>query len=153
MCGMVVKRVGMAEREAMMAVIEDAFAGAPWYDNWQDRGQVSRYISDLVGQPNSLALGLFIDDQLMAVALGRVIHWYAWTQYRIDDLGVRTVMQGKGFGSRLLKAVEQYAAGHGIDCIVLRTNRQAAAYRFYLRNGYQRHDDEVCLKKQVNGQG
>lgn len=149
MSTMELKRIGMDQLAEIERVIEDAFSAEPWLDDWSDRNQFDQYVSDLVNQPNSLALGLFDSDLLVAISLGRVIHWFEGTQYRIDDLGVRTAMQGSGVGSLLLQKIEEYAARNGLGSISLKTNRQAAAYRFYLKNGFTEHADNVYFEKQV----
>lgn len=146
---MQLKEIGMAQAEEIKAIIEDAFSAEPWQDDWHDRQQFDLYVSDLVNQPNSLALGLYEDNQLIAIALGRIIHWYEGTQYRIDDLGVRTEKQGAGIGSLLLQEIEAYAATHALCSITLKTNRQAAAYGFYLKNGFVEAPDDVCFEKPV----
>lgn len=146
---MQLKPIGMDQLSEIQAVIEDAFSAEPWQDDWHDRQQFDRYIADLVNQPNALALGLFEDDLLVAISLGRVIHWFEGTQYRIDDLGVRTEKQGTGMGSLLLKKIEAYAIENGICSISLKTNRQAAAYRFYLKNGFTEYSDDVYFEKQL----
>lgn len=143
------RRIGIDQLPEIQQVIEDAFSAEPWQDDWRDRQQFDQYVSDLVNQPNSLALGLFDGDLLVAISLGRVIHWFEGTQYHVDDLGVRTSMQGSGIGSLLLQRIEEYAARNGIGSISLKTNRQAATYRFYLRNGFTEQSDNVYFEKQV----
>lgn len=147
MSAILLRKIGMEYLPEIEEVIEDAFSAEPWQDDWYDRRQFERYVEDLVNQPNALALGLFEDELLVAISLGRVIHWFEGTQYRIDDLGVRTAKQGTGIGSLLLKKIEEYAAENGLCSISLKTNRRAAAYHFYLKNGFTEYADDVYFEK------
>lgn len=130
---MEIRKIGMKQIGEIQQVIEDDFSAEPWQDDWHDRRQFDLYVADLIDQPNSRALGLYEEDLLVAISLGRVIHWFEGTQYRIDDLGVRSSKQGVGVGSLFLKKIEEYAAANEICAVALKTNRRAAAYHFYLK--------------------
>lgn len=136
----------MQESLDIAEIIEDAFSAKPWCDDWHDRQQFALYIADLVGNPNSLALGLYENDWLIAVSLGRIVHWYEGTQYRIDDLGVCSAKQGAGIGSLFLQKIKEYAFQNHIHSISLKTNRQAPAYRFYQKNGFIEAENDVYFE-------
>ncbi len=129
------KIIGMEHEEAIKAVIQDAFSVAPWNDVWDDAEVFHEYILDLVGNRNSLAFGAYDGDQLVGVALGRVKHWYDGNEYCIDDFGIATSSQGKGIGSALLNYIREYAVDHRYKSVTLWTERSAAAYDFYVKNG------------------
>lgn len=140
-------KIGMAQQNEIARVIEDAFSAEPWCDDWRDRQQFSLYIADLVDNSNSLALGLYKENQLVAVALGRIVHWFEGTQYCIDDLGVSPSEQGKGIGSLMLRQIEKYAALNVICTVSLKTSRRAPAYGFYKKNGFTEKTDSVYFEK------
>lgn len=142
-------RLNMHQQTEIGRLIEDAFSGEPWCDDWHDHAQLVRYVNDLTGNDNSLALGLYEGEALVAIALGRLIHWFEGNQYRIDDLGVRSDKQGAGVGSCLLREIEKYAAENDIHSIVLKTSRRAAAYRFYQKNGFEESPDDVYFEKNI----
>lgn len=129
------KIVGIEQEEAIKAVIQDAFSVQPWNDNWDDDAVFHEYIMDLVGNRNSLAFGAYDDGKLIGVSLGRVKHWYDGNEYCIDDFGIATSSQGKGIGSSLLNYIREYAAEHKFKSVTLWTERSAAAYDFYVKNG------------------
>lgn len=146
---MQIRKIGMEQFEEIQGIIEDAFSAEPWCDDWADRRQFALYIADLVDNTNSLALGLYEGDRIIAVALGRIIHWFEGNQYRIDDLGVCSAMQGRGTGSLFLEKIGNYAAENDIQAITLKTNRHAGAYRFYLKNGFEEFTDDVYFEKKI----
>lgn len=57
----------------------------------------------------------------------------------ISSLYVRVDSQGKGFGSKLLKEIENFAAKNKVKVVVLETEKKAKwAVEFYLKNGYKK---------------
>lgn len=46
------------------------FTIEPWNDDWSDNNQLHFYLTDLIGQSNSLTYGLFEEGNLIAVSLG-----------------------------------------------------------------------------------
>lgn len=64
-------------------------------------------MSDLVGQSNSLAYGLFEDEKLIGVSMGHIRHWHSGTEYYIDELCIQTDRQVNGIGTYFLKEIEK----------------------------------------------
>lgn len=144
---MELRTLHMEDAQSMMEVIREAFAAEPWNDRWEDEGVFWQYLTDLVGNANSLALGLYAGDVLAGLALGRLKHWFDGVEYCIDDLCVRSGRQGQGIGSAFLTLLQTYAKAQGYKSLSLRTNRNAPAYHFYQRNGFQERQDQVFFEK------
>lgn len=126
------------------------FSREPWNDNWADAGQLHAYILDLIGNRNSLSLGLYQDSgALIGVSLGRIKHWYEGNSYWIDDLAIAPEMQGQGCGSQFIALIERYARSHNIAEIVLFTERDIPAYHFYKKNGFAERSERVFFEKRL----
>ena len=82
---MMLKVLGMAHEQAVKGLIRDAFSAEPWCDRWEDEDVFHSYILDVMGNQNSLALGLFSEDVLIGISLGRLRHWYNGIEYCIDE--------------------------------------------------------------------
>lgn len=78
---MMLKVLGMAHEQAVKGLIRDAFSAEPWCDRWEDEDVFHSYILDVMGNQNSLALGLFSEDVLIGISLGRLRHWYNGIEY------------------------------------------------------------------------
>ena len=89
------------------------------------------WISHFLDNDHCVALGLFINEELAAILIaeklsaGGCMMWY---------LAARPDMQGKGYGSELLRYFEAHAASFGISWIFL--NATAASLSFYNKAGY-----------------
>ena len=145
----VFKRLDINDREGVKKLFLSVFTISPWYDDWSDENQLNAYLTDLMGQSNSLTYGLFENDNLIAVSMGRIKHWYTGTEYCIDEFCVKTDMQGQGIGSHFLKEIETAIKEIGLIQIYLQTDIDVKAFDFYIKNGFIHLQDTVSLAKEV----
>ncbi len=147
---MQLKALSMQNEQEIMHAIQDAFAVAPWNDNWNDKTVFHLYLRDIIGNADSVALGLYDGDELIGVALGRLKHWFDGIELCLDDFGIKTAYQGKGAGSQFLQSIHAYAHARHYKSISLRTNRTAPAYQFYLKNGFVESEHQVFFSMNCN---
>lgn len=62
--------------------------------------------------------------------------WWNNSEVFVEEMFVEPELQGKGYGSRLLKQVEKYITERGLAGMTLSTNRYAPAPMFYKKNGF-----------------
>ena len=143
------KRIGMGEIELIKELFLGVFTIEPWNDDWSNQEQLDLYLSDLVGQSNSLAYGLFEGEKLIGVSMGHIKHWYSGTEYYIDELCIHTEKQGKGVGTIFLKEIEKAIKEIGLVQIFLQTQKSVPAYGFYQKNGFCELKEHVSFVKQI----
>lgn len=143
------KRIGMNETEAIKELFVGVFAIEPWNDDWSNQEQLDFYLSDLVGQSNSLTYGLFEDEKLIGVSMGHIRHWYSGTEYYIDELCIQTDKQGNGIGTHFLKEIEKGIKEIGLSQIFLQTESNVPAYDFYQKNGFCELKEHVSFAKRI----
>ncbi len=141
------KELSVNDLEEIKEFFFQVFTKEPWNDDWSDSSQLHAYIMDLTGNPNSLSLGLFLEEELIGIALGNIKHWYAGTEYCIDELCIKTDQQGKGIGTGFIKLIEEYLKKKGIGSIFLQTERAVPAYEFYKKKGFFELEDHVSFVK------
>ena len=144
---MELKKLTAADRPAIRSLFLDVFSNAPWNDDWSDEAQLDAYLDDLTGNRNSLSLGFFDGERLIALALGNIRHWFRGTEYYIDELCVARSLQGQGVGTAFLAEIERYLSARNIPRIFLQTGRTVPAYSFYLKRGFTELPDHVSLFK------
>jgi predicted GNAT family N-acyltransferase len=76
---------------------------------------------------------MMIDDRHVAAAVGR-LHFNSTREAQVRYMAVAVEQQRRGFGSRMLQALEQQAVTLGAACIVL--DARETALGFYARHGY-----------------
>lgn len=125
------------------------FTKEPWLDGWSDESKLEKYIKDLTLQANSLSLGLYLDDELIGIALGRVVTFYDGVQYRIDELCIKSEKQNCGYGSKFLDLINDFVKKKKYRYIILNTDRNVYAFNFYLKNVYQENKTNVMFYQEV----
>lgn len=139
----------MNEKEMIKELFTSVFTIEPWNDDWSNQEQLDLYLSDLVGQSNSLTYGLFEAGELIGVSMGRIRHWYSGTEYYIDELCVRTDKQGNGIGTYFVNEIEKAIKEIGLVQIFLQTESSVPAYGFYQKNGFLELKEHVTFVKRV----
>lgn len=133
--------------EDIKALFLGVFSQPPWNDDWSDEEQLDQYLMDLMGARAPLVLGLVEDGALIGISIGNIRHWYEGTEYYIDELCIRTDMQGRGYGSDFLSLIEVHLKERGLHTIYLTTDRDVPAYEFYLSRGFKVATSDVALYK------
>ena len=131
--------------EEIKALFCDIFTKEPWNDDWSDAAQLHGYITDLIGNNNSLSIGLYDDEELIGLSLGSIMHWCIGTEYYIFEFCIKADRQGRGLGTLFLAEAERLAKEHGATHIFLQTERTVPAYDFYKMNGFTELKDHVSL--------
>lgn len=131
--------------EEIKRLFSSVFTKEPWFDDRSDESKLDKYVKDLTLQANSLSLGLYLDDELIGIALWLVVTFYDGVQYRIDELCIKNEKQNSGYGSKLLDLINGFAKKKRFRYIILNTHRNVYAFNFYLKNGYQENKTNVML--------
>ncbi len=143
------RQIGMAEKEQIKQLFKSVFMYEPWNDDWSDEQQLDQYIIDLIGQSNSLTYGLYDGDDLIGFSLGFIKHWFAGTEYIIDEFCIKKEKQGSGAGTFFMAAVEDAIKEKGMVHIFLQTDSGVPAYNFYKKNGFVELKTHVSFSKDL----
>lgn len=130
------RRLDKTDAAAIQTLFAGVFTAEPWNDDWSDGEQLARYIDDLIGQRNSLTFGLYLDDELIGLSMGRIKHWYTGTEYCIDELCISRSHQGKGAGRRFLEQIGAACKAMGLTHLFLLTEDHVPAFSFYQKAGF-----------------
>lgn len=143
---MEIRRLSTEDIEDVKSAILCIFSAEPWNDVWSE-SQLNAYVIELIDNKNSLPFGLYDDERIIGISLGRLKHWCEGTEYWIDEFGIMPEKQSKGLGREFLNKIEFLLKEDGIDTIVLLTERTVPAYRFYKRNGFAESTEQAFMVK------
>ena len=122
-----IRELSIDNIENIKKLMLDIFSGEPWNDVWTDK-QLHAYVSELTGNKNSLSFGVYLDGNLIGMALGRIKSWYEGTEYWIEEFGILPDRQQSGIGSAFIE-------------------KNVPAYRFYKKNGFREKEENVFFVK------
>ena len=129
-------------------VFLDTFSKEPWLDDWRDN-QLEKYLEDLLTPNNALCFGLFLNDNLIGIALGRLLHFYDGKQFRIDEFCISPTIQGKGYGSIFIHMLSEQVHKKNVSYLLLDTQKNYPAYDFYQKNGFIEVKNSIGLIKRI----
>lgn len=144
-----IKELTIEKIDIIKSFFKDVFMREPWNDDWSDNEQLHQYITDIIGNQNSLAFGLFEGEQLLGLALGNIKHWYTGTEFFVEEFCVKTEMQGQGLGTEFLRLLEVELRAREIKTIFLMTGKEMPAFEFYRKNGFEEIINHVSFKKDI----
>ena len=113
---------------------------------------LARRLGTLLTRPREVVL-------VAEAAPNHVVGWLHGTEQELLESGRRCEIlglvvdeahRGEGVGRRLVAAVEEWAAGRGLDRVVVRSNViRAESHPFYERLGYVRVKTQHAYRKQL----
>ena len=142
-----IKQLNLTHMEQIEELFLSVFTKAPWFDDWSNKEQLHAYMRDLLGNPNSLAFGFMKEDKLIGIALGRIVHFYAGTEFFIDEFCISTKEQGRGSGSQFMREIQEALIELGIHHTFLMTERNVPAFEFYQKQGFELLENHVAFVK------
>ncbi len=143
---MQIKRLDKASIDDVKDLFRSVFTGPPWHEVWTE-DQLDEYMKDLTEVRNSLVYGLYEEDELVGIAIGKIKHWCEGTEYFIEEFCIRTDMQGKGYGKGFISLIEEELKKMSVDTIYLMTDRSKPAYHFYQKIGFTELPDLTSFYK------
>ncbi len=132
---MILKEMSTSDYGRIRALFREVFSALPWNEDWSDEKQLDEYLKDLIEVRNSLLFGLYEEELLTGISIGKIRHWCAGTEYFIEELCIRADCQGRGYGREFFTLIEKELHERGVRQIFLMTDRDKPAYGFYKKNG------------------
>ncbi len=134
-----------ADLERCVVLFITIFSEAPWHDHWPSFARARAFLADIVGMPSFRGFVAEDNGQLVGLCFGHKRRWWQGDEYFIDEFGVLPARQREGIGSQLLGYVRDLLRQEGVRYISLLTERGIPAERFYLKEGFQKSKDVICM--------
>lgn len=125
----------------------EVFSQEPWNDVYESRAQVVAFFENYMRDNYFLGYVLMDKEAIIALSMGAKKPWIKGMEYYIDQFCVREKYQGAGVGSEFLRLIEQDVKCKGMNAIVLTTEKGFPSEKFYLKNGFSKLEELVCLAK------
>lgn len=119
-----------------------------WQNRWE-QATAMEYLSDIFNMPKFLGYVIEEDGAILGGLLAREKVWWSGSEVYVEELFVKRSHQGMGYGTMLMKRVEQFVLENRLAGITLSTNRYAPAADFYRRNGFIDCEHVLFLCKEM----
>jgi ribosomal protein S18 acetylase RimI-like enzyme len=144
-----IKRFTIQDMEVCVELYNEVFSADPWYDEWTSTEQIKNYLNELVANPVFEGFVAYDSSDIIAVCLGHKRSWWTGKEFFIDELFVAKNMQGKGIGTQLLDYVESNRLIGDCVRLILLTNNDLPAEKFYLKRGFKRNNKRIIMVKNL----
>ena len=125
-------------------IFVQAFSKEEWGCVWsQERAEA--YLKDYIENKKFVGFVSEEDGIINGAILGCVKVSWNNDEIYVDELIVAPEMQRCGIGQKLLDALKSYSKLHQLAGIVLYTNEDAPAKKFYQKNDFQLSEGTICM--------
>jgi aminoglycoside 6'-N-acetyltransferase I len=124
------------------------FNSEPWNESWTYETTKER-LSDLLHTPKSLVFALFDNHKLVGFIGGNCKKNYGGMTFYLAELCIDNEIQGKGYGSKLLKHLEKKLKAMNVQSIYLLTMNGGQAEAFYNKNNYAVNENRIVMLKSL----
>lgn len=125
------------------------YQAPPWNETYLSTDPIQQFIESHLSNNYFLGyVGLF-EGSIVAVSIGFKKPWPQGMEYYIDEFFVDYKMQYKGIGKSFMKYIEKDVKDNGLNAIILNTEQGYPSEKFYIKNGYARHQGLTILSKSI----
>ncbi|MGG1572046.1 GNAT family N-acetyltransferase [Fictibacillus sp. NRS-1165] len=132
--------------DACVELYQDVFNRSPWNESWTEETAKER-LADLMNTPKFLGFVFYEHSQLIGFIAGNSKRTYSGLTFYIAELCVNNNIQGKGYGSKMLKRFEEELKRREIPSLYLLTAKQGLAKLFYEKNGYRVNENRFVMTR------
>ena len=133
--------------EECVDVFIDTFTKEPWNDVYDSRQQVVDFFENHIKNNYFLGYVGIENNKIVAISIGMKKPWMNGMEYYIDEFCISHNMQGKGFGSQFLSKIEKDLKKLNLNGIILNTEKDYPAQKFYEKNGFKVLEGLIVLGK------
>jgi len=148
---MKIEKLKKKDYPEMKNIFLDVFSNEPWFDKWEDNKQLENYLHQLTDNNNSLSLVLLNEkDEILGVSLGYTFSWWQGNEYFIKEFFIKREKQNQGIGSKFIEKLNDYLKKIDFKYIILNTDKDTPAYKFYQKNDFQLEEKSVFMSKIID---
>lgn len=124
------------------------FNSEPWNDSWTKELAAVR-IEDMMRTNTFIGKALYCDGDLKGIIWGQKEQFFDGVHFQIQEFCVKTSEQKKGYGTALLRSMEQALREAGIVNIYLITSRDERTEGYYSRKGFTTSDFMIVMTNRL----
>ena len=145
---MIVREYDEKDLDTCIKILMDTFNAEPWNNEWTPES-ARRYLLEFTEFKRFVGYVAEEYGVVVGAAFCRCKVWYAGDELFVEELFIHPKFQSRGFGSRLISALEKYASDNNIGAVTLLTDRYVPAPKFYKAHGYEVADHTIFMYKDI----
>lgn len=125
----------------------DVFSRAPWYDSYDSRDVVVNFFNNHYKNNYFLGYVATMNGKIVGASIGYTKPWINGMEYYIDEYFIDYNGQRTGVGTEFLKRIEEDLRIRNINALILLTEQDTPAHKFYMKNGFSALKNCIALVK------
>lgn len=117
----------------------------PWNESWSSRDVVVDFYKAHLGNNYFRGYVAVTDSKIVGVSVGFLKPWIKGMEYYIDDFFISAACQRQGLGSKFMELIKGELLAENIHAIMLNTERDFPAFKFYENLGFKAAEDLTIL--------
>jgi len=124
------------------------FSKEPWNDVYESKEVVKNYFKSFNECNKFIGYVVTKDEKIIGLSIGFIKPWIKGLEYYIDEFCIDDEFHGQGIGTFFLEKIQEDLLEKKINAMLLNTERQVPAFKFYVKNGFACMDELVSLGKE-----
>ena len=121
------------------------YSQEPWNESWESRDIISNFYKNHYANNYFAGFVAIKDEKIVAVSVGFLKPWIKGMEYYIDDFFVSSDYHRQGIGSEFMAGIRKELISQNIRAIILSTERNYPAHKFYETLDFKVLDDTIFL--------
>ena len=141
----IIKEFSMDFIEECVDLYMKTYSQEPWNESWNSRNVVVNFYKNHYANNYFLGFVAMTDEKIVGVSIGFLKPWINGMEYYIDDFFVSADYHGQGIGSKFMAEIKKELISQNIHAIILTTERNFPAHRFYEQMDFSVLEDTIIL--------
>ncbi len=143
-----IRKLKIEDIDSCSEILMSVYNNEHWQCNW-DFKTARAYLMDYFEANKFIGYVKILDKKICGAIFCHEKIWWNNSEVFVDEMFVLPEFQGQGYGSELLKKVEEYITEHNLAGFTLSTNRFTKAPNFYKKNGFKNADHVLFMYKEI----
>lgn len=120
-----IREIRRSDTPACADILCSVYNNDLWQNRWE-RAAAIEYLTDFFCMAKFVGYVMVENGEILGALFAREKVWWSGSEVYVEELFVKRSHQGRGYGTMLIKRVEQYVQENSLAGITLSTNRYAA---------------------------
>ena len=146
--GIIIEKMSQEKSAEYVRLYAAVFNEEPWNEHWTEQTAMER-LEDFMNTPKFSGFVLYDEGELVGAIVGHGRVVMDRLSFYVGDFFIKGNQQGKGYGKRLLRHLEEELKTKGFHKVTLLTMANSPAEKFYEKQGYEVNDGRVIMGKSL----
>ena len=120
-------------------LLVDTFTEEPWLEDWTIDIAHNRLLC-YQNTSNFIGLSCLKNNELIAFIFGNIEPYQNSSHFLLKEMCVKKEFQGEGIGKKLIAKLHGKLKQEKVDSVILLTQKESLAEKFYMSSGYELAD-------------